>query len=245
MSSNLTTKDIITRLKALENPLNVEGMARFGITPKKAFGVKQPELRAMAKEIEKDHELALELWEAGIRETMMLAVFIDNPEEVTREQMESWVLDFDNWEACDHTITHLFQKTPFAFKKALEWAEREEEFVKRAGFVLMARIAVADKTAKDEDFEPFYPLILKGATDERNNVKKAVNWAIRQIGKRNPRLHRKMLALAYEIRNMDSKAARWVASDAIRELESDKVRERLLKKEEKRTKGSEVHGRKK
>jgi len=147
--------------------------------------------------------------------------------------MEAWVLDFDTWEACDHTITHLFQKTSFAFTKALEWAEREEEFVKRAGFVLMARIAVADKKARDGDFEPFYPLIRKGATDGRNNVKKAVNWAIRQIGKRNTRLHGKMLELAYEIRDMDSRAARWVASDAIRELESEKVRERLLAKEKK------------
>ena len=164
----------------------------------------------------------------------MLAVFIDEPEEVTEEQMEAWVLDFDNWEACDHTITHLFQKTDFAFTKALEWAEREEEFVRRAGFVLMARIAVADKEARDEGFDPFYPLIVEGATDERNNVKKAINWAIRQIGKRNIRLHRKALALAYEIREMNSRGARWVASDAIRELESEKVRERLFKKEEKR-----------
>jgi len=211
----------------------VEGMARFGITPAQTFGVKQPELKALAKEIGKDHQLAQELWAEGIRETQMLAVYIDDPKQVTEGQMEAWALDFDTWEACDNCITHLFQKTPFAFAKAIEWAERGEEFVKRAGFVLMARIAVADKKATDEDFSPFYPLIKRGAMDERRNVKKGVNWAIRQMGKRNLKIHKEALKLACEIREMDSKAARWIAADAIRELESGKTLERLRKKAKK------------
>ena len=230
MPPSPTTKEIIARLKAQANPRNVEGMARFGITPARTFGVKQPELKALAKEIGEDHELAQELWAEGIRETQMLAVYIDKPRLVTEEQMETWVLDFDTWEACDNCITHLFQKTPFAFAKAIEWAERGEEFVKRAGFVLMARIAVADKKATDAAFAPFYALIKSGALDERRNVKKGVNWAIRQIGKRNLTLHKEALALAYEVKELDSKAARWIAADAIRELESEKVMERLLKK---------------
>ncbi len=225
-----TTTAIIAYFRSLESQENIIGMARFGITPKKTFGVKQPELRALAKEIGVDHELALELWTKGIRETQMLAVYIDDPVQVNEEQMESWVLDFDTWEACDQCVTHLFQKTEFAFKKALEWAVREEEFVRRAGFVLMARIAVADRKAKDRDFEPFYPLISKGTLDERHNVKKGVSWAIRQMGKRNLKLHKKALSLAYEIRKLNSKAARWIASDVIRELESEKTLERLKKK---------------
>ena len=222
-------KQIIAALETQANPDNVKGMARFGINPANAFGVKMPFLRQLAKELGKDHALAQALWETNIRECRILAAYVDDPPQVTQEQLEAWVRDFDTWEACDNTITHLFQKTPFAFPKALEWAEREEEFVKRAGYVMMARIAVADKKAKDEDFEPFYPLIVTGATDERNFVKKAVNWALRQIGKRNLALNRKMLALAREIRKLDSKAARWVAADAIRELEDKKLQRRLEK----------------
>ncbi len=218
---------ILTQLKSKANPDAVQGMARFGITPDKVFGVSIPELRKMGKEIGKDHELAQELWGAKYRETMIIAALVEEPAKVTNGQMESWVNDFYDWEICDQCIMNLFEKKTNAYDKAMEWAERKEEFVKRAGFVLMARLAVSDKKAPDDKFLPFFPFIKQGATDNRNFVKKAVNWALRQTGKRNLYLNTKAIELGQEILNIDSKSARWIAADALRELTGDAVQSRL------------------
>lgn len=193
-------------------------MARFGSNPKNAYGVPIPVLRQIAKETGKNHILAQRLWSSGVHEARILASMIDSPENVTKEQMESWAKEFDSWDICDQCCSNLFDKTGFAVQKAVEWSKREEEFVKRAGFVLMATTAVHDKNAKDEKFLKFLPIIKKGSVDERNFVKKAVNWALRQIGKRNPNLNEYAIKAARDIKNMDSKSAKWIASDAIREL---------------------------
>ena len=218
---------IISQFKSLGNPSAAEGMAKFGITAQKIYGVKIPDLRKLAKEIGKNHELALELWKETSRETRILAGMIDDPKQVT-EQTDQWAGDFDSWEVCDQCIMNLFEKTPFAWNKAVEWSEKEDEFVKRAGFVIMARLAVSDKKAPDARFEAFFPAITKKAGDGRNFVKKAINWALRQIGKRNLKLNKKAVKVAKEIHKMDSKSAKWIASDALRELESEAVQKRFM-----------------
>ena len=219
--------EIIQKIKSLANPKNVEGMARFGINPANTYGVSIPVLRKMAREIGRDHALALELWSSGIHEARLLACFIDRSDMVTEEQMESWVKDFDSWDVCDQCCSNLFDRTPVAHKKAVTWCEREEEFVRRAGFVLMACLAVHDKKADDRAFVKFMSLMKKYATDERNFVKKAVNWTLRQIGKRNLNLNEMAIKTAGEIKQIDSKSARWIAGDAIRELTGEKVQRKL------------------
>ena len=219
--------DILQRLKSLADPKAVEGMAKYGIATEKAYGVSIPNLRKIAKGIGKDHGLAQRLWQAGVRETRILASMIDDPKMVAEEQMESWVKDFDSWEVCDQCCQNLFGRTEYAYGKAVEWSSSEEEFIKRAGFVLMARLAVSDKKVDDKEFVRFLPIIKREAADNRNFVKKAVNWALRQIGKRSPALNGKAIEIAQEIQQMDSASARWVASDAIRELTSDAVKKRL------------------
>ncbi|MHA1200963.1 MAG: DNA alkylation repair protein [Candidatus Heimdallarchaeaceae archaeon] len=223
--------EIMREFKSKSNPESIEGMARFGITPDKTFGIRIPELRKMAKRIKRDRELAHKLWETGYRETMILASMIDVPEQVTEEQLEKWVRDFDYWEICDQTIMNLFEKTKFAYTKAFEWSVSEEEFIKRAGYVMIARLAVSDKKAEDQSFIQFFPLIEKGSTDSRIMVKKAVNWALRQIGKRNLKLNKEAIKIAKIIARLDSIAGKWVANDAIRELESETVQIRLSKKD--------------
>lgn len=223
-------QDILKELKSQGNPDAVAGMARFGITPKKTFGVSLPSMRKMAKTIGKNHELAQKLWQSEIREAMIVGTMIDDPELVTEKQMEDWVLDLDYWEICDQCIMNLFSWTGLAYQKAEEWSNRGEEFVKRAGFVIMARLAVINKKEPDEYFEHFLPIIEREATDDRNNVKKAVNWALRQIGKKNLHLNKKAIATAKRIQKKDSKAAKWIANDALRELTGEKVQERLKKK---------------
>jgi 3-methyladenine DNA glycosylase AlkD len=203
----------------MANSANVEGMARFGISSKNTLGISVPALRKMARDIGRSHTLAQELWSSEIHEARLLAGFIDEPDKVTQEQMEEWAAGFDSWDVCDQVCSNLFDKTPFAYGKAVEWSGRQEEFVKRAGFVLMAALAVHDKKAPDEKLAAFLPLIFRESKDERNFVRKAVNWALRQIGKRNSNLHGKALKTAEEILTLDSKSARWVANDAIRELE--------------------------
>ena len=229
----MTYEEIIKKLKTLADPKAVEGMARYGITPQKTFGVSIPNMRKIAKEAGRNRDLAQKLWASDIRETRILAGMIDEPAGVTEDQMESWVKDFDYWEICDQCCMNLFEKTRFAYPKAVEWSLREKEFVKRAGFVLMARLAVSDKNAEDGQFEKFFPLIKQESTDQRNFVKKAVNWALRQIGKRNHLLNKRAIKVAEEIQQVDSKAAKWIASDAIRELRSTEVQERLRTKEKK------------
>lgn len=202
-------------------------MARFGINPKNTYGLSIPHLRNMAKQIGKNHLLALKLWASGIHEARILACLIDYPAEVTENQMDRWVKDFDSWDICDQCCSNLFDKTRSSYKKALQWAQQDREFVKRAGFVMMAVLAVHDKKAQDKAFIQFFPLIQRGSEDERNFVKKAVNWALRQIGKRNNALNKKAIATAKKIQRMNSKSARWIASDALRELTSESVQKRL------------------
>ncbi|MEN6330077.1 MAG: DNA alkylation repair protein [Methanobacteriaceae archaeon] len=222
-------EDIIKELESLSSPEDVEGRARFGINSKMAYGVRMPELRRMARETGKNHELAEKLWQYGYSETRILASMIDNPQLVTEDQMERWVAEFDSWDVCDQCCMNLFRKTPFAYKKISEWSRREEEFVKRAAFTLIATLAVHDKQAEDEKFIELFSIIIRESTDPRNYVKKAVNWALRQIGKRNLTLNKKAISLAQEIYEIDSKSARWIASDALRELKSEKVQKRIQK----------------
>jgi 3-methyladenine DNA glycosylase AlkD len=225
----MNVTEILKYLKTNGNPGDIGFMERYGITPEHTFGVRIPVMRDLAKKIGRDHALAQKLWDKGYRETMILATLIDDPKEVTEKQMESWVRDFSYWEICDQCVTNLFEKTEFAWDKAVEWSASSETFVKRAGFVMMARKAVADKKAGDERFEAFLLIILREAGDERNDVKKGLNWALRQIGKRNLVLHKKAIETAKNIQKMDSKAAKWVAADALRELTDEKIIGRLKK----------------
>jgi len=224
-------EDIIGELESLKNPEDIAGMARFGIKSNKAYGVRMPELTSIAREVGKNHQLAEELWEHGYTETRILACMVDDPKLVIEEQMERWALEFNSWDVCDQCCMRLFRKTPYAYQKVEEWSKRDEEFVKRAAFTLIATLAVYDKKADDEKFEELFPIITRESGDERNFVKKAVNWALRQIGKRNLSLNRKAIAVAGKIDQLDSRSAKWIAKDAIRELESDKVLERLRKKQ--------------
>ena len=224
------TQDIIKILRAQGNPRNVEGMARFGITSGKAFGVSAPFIRGLAKKIGRDHGLALQLWTTGSLEARALSALIGEPTKVTKSLMNEWVKDFDNWAVCDCVCGMLFDKTAFAYDMAKKWTKRKEEFVRRAGFVMMASLAVHDKKAEDDKFMKFLPLIERGSTDQRNFVKKAVNWALRQIGKRNLKLNAAAIKAAVRIRKSESSAARWIAADALRELKSSPVQKRLRKK---------------
>jgi 3-methyladenine DNA glycosylase AlkD len=219
--------EIIQRLKSLSNPESVKGMARYGINPATAYGVSVPELRKIAATAKKNHLLAEMLWSSGIHEARILASMVDDPKKVPDDQMEHWARDFNSWDLCDQCCNNLFRKVEHAHNQAIEWSARPEEFVKRAGFVLMACLAVHDKGASDEAFLKFMPIIKRESTDSRNFVKKAVNWALRHIGKRNKSLNKAALATAREINEMDSAAAQWIASDAIRELASANVQKRL------------------
>lgn len=201
-----------------------DGMARYGIEAKRAFGVPMGTLLALSKKLGKDHALAVALWESGWYEARLLAALVGEPERVTRGQMNAWAAGFENWGDCDTVCFKLWDRTPFAWEKARQWAASPREFVKRGGFVLMACLAAHDKTAPDARFLPFLPLIEKGARDERNFVKKGVNWALRGIGRRSPALHAAALILARRLALAEGAAARWVGKDAVRELESPKVR---------------------
>ncbi len=220
-------REILEQLKSMGSPEAVAGMARYGISSHNTYGVSVPTLRSMARELGRSHALAEELWASGVHEAQLLAGMVDEPKKVTEDQLERWVADFDSWDVCDQCCSNLFDKTEFAHRKAVEWAGREEEFVKRAGFALMAALAVHDKRAPDEAFLAFLPAIKRESDDNRNYVKKAVNWALRQIGKRNAALNIRAVQTAEEIREEGSKAGRWIASDALRELTSEKVQKRL------------------
>jgi 3-methyladenine DNA glycosylase AlkD len=222
----VTYRQVIATLKATANPDNVAGMAQFGINPHGTLGISIVELRKLARKIGKDHMLAQQLWVSRIHEARILASYVDEPRRVTAGQLERGVHDFDSWDVCDQ-VTALFEQTPFAKRKIRQWATSRREFVKRAAFTMMAGLAVHDKTADDKQFEAFLPIIKRAATDDRNLVRKAVNWALRQIGKRNRALNRRAIAAAREIGRLESKAARWIAADALRELTDDKVQRRL------------------
>jgi len=221
---------LLKHLYSLRDESAIEGMARYGIVSQRVYGISAPTLRATAKQIGQDHGLARKLWTTGIHDARALATLIDDPVLVTESQMECWAADFDNWAVCDVCCGHLFDKAPFAWKKAVEWSRRKEEFVKRAGFVLMAQLAVHDKQTGDREFLRFFSLIKREARDERNLVKKAVNWALRQIGKRSLSLNRAAIRIAREIRKIDAPSARWIAADGLRELQSATVQRRLHRK---------------
>ena len=218
---------MLTTLRDMGDPAQLPGMARFGINTESALGISVTRLRALARTLGRDHDLAAALWDSGVHEARILATIVDDPAEVDEAQMEAWADDFDSWDLCDQACGNLFDRTPFAFAKAAEWSTREEEFVRRAGFALMATAAVHRKDLPDRRFEELLPLIRAGATDDRNSVKKAVSWALRQIGKRSPRLHARAIETGRRIERIDAPAARWIARDALRELESPAVRRRL------------------
>ena len=209
---------------------NVQGMARFGIRSTRVLGVSKPKLDAMVRRITKNHELGLRLWATGIHDARLLGMLISDPNRVTASLMEQWARDFDNWDVCDGTCCHLFVFARPAWAKAYAWTSRKAEFHKRAGFALTAFLAVHDKQAPDDKFLKALAMIEREAWDERNFVRKAVNWALRNIGKRNLRLNRQAIACAERIRAQDSRAARWIAADALRELNSDAVQRRLKRK---------------
>jgi len=214
----------------MADPRVREAQARFGIPTDNALGLNAPTIKMLAREIGRNHALAGQLWRTGVHEARALAVFVAEPEKVTEAQMERWARDFHSWDIVDGTCRYLFLYTPFAWKKAVAWSRRKEEFVKRAAFSLMAYLAVHDKQAPDAKFLPLLKIIEREAGDERNFVKKAVNWALRQIGKRNLRLNRAAAAAAKQIQKIQSPVPRWVAADALRELESRAVQKRLRKK---------------
>jgi 3-methyladenine DNA glycosylase AlkD len=225
-NSKYTVKDIVEKLKSKANPDNLKGMARYGISTANRLGNSIPFLRELAKEIEKNHKLALELWKKGIDETRILASMIGEENKLTEAQCEKWVVDFNSWDVCDQVCMNLFKKLPFVEKKIKEWSKKEEEFVKRAAFSLIACIAVYDKEKPDNEFIKFFSVIKKASTDERNYVKKAVSWALRNIGKRNKNLNKEVIKFAKKLEKTDSKSAKWIAKDTLRDIQNEKVRKR-------------------
>jgi 3-methyladenine DNA glycosylase AlkD len=218
---------VISRLQSLANPINVAGMARFGINPQKTLGISVAVLRSIAKDIGKNQALSERLWQSQIHEARIIAAYVGIPSQVRAEQMERWAGDFESWDICDQCCSNLFAQTPYAYSKALEWSSNEQEYVKRAAYSLMASLAVKEKKVENDRFEPFFQAIIAGSTDQRNFVKKAVNWALRQIGKRDYLMNQKAIAIAREIQQINSPAAHWVAADALRELASERVQSRL------------------
>ena len=220
-------RKILGALKKKARKKNLEGMVSFGINPHNTLGVSVADIRKIARTIGKNHDIALWLWNSGVHEARILATVVDEPGMVSESQMESWVRNLDSWDVCDQACMNLFDKTPFAWKKALEWSSRSGEFEKRAGFSLMASLACHEKNAANERFDGFLPVIIENSSDERNYVRKAVNWSLRQIGKRNRTLNAHAITAAEKIMKIDSPAARWIACDALRELQSEAVRKRL------------------
>jgi 3-methyladenine DNA glycosylase AlkD len=221
---------VIASLKRLGTKSTRDGMARFAIPSDKAFGVTVGDIRKVAKQLGRDHDLALDLWETGLYEPRMLACFVDDPKQVTPTQMDRWCRDFDSWAICDTACFHLFDRTPHSWRKVEQWAGRRDEFVKRAAFALLATLALHDKKTGDQPFVEFLALIEREANDNRNFVKKAVNWALRAIGKRNRALHTPALATAERLSMSDEAAARWIGRDALRELSGPEVTRRLAGK---------------
>lgn len=216
---SMNIREIIDELKQCANAAHLAGMKRFGIDNSHALGVPLPEIRKLARLIKKDHELAQQLWETYIHECRIIASLVDDPALVTLEQMDQWVSEFSSWDICDQVCGNLFDRTPFVIEKALKYSASEDEYIKRAGFVLMAEYAVHNKKASDDVFIQFFPVIEREAWDDRNFVKKAVNWALRQIGKRNKMLNQLAIATSKRILQQQSKTARWIASNALAELE--------------------------
>ncbi len=218
---------VLGTLRAMGDPSHLAGMERFGIDARDALGIRVTDLRALARTLGRNHDLAAGLWRSGIHEARMLASMVDEPERVTRRQMERWIAQVHSWDLCDGLCGNLFDRTTFWFDAALEWSAREPEFTKRGGFALMAWSAVHRKAEPDERFEAFLPATREQATDPRNYVKKAVSWALRQIGKRSEALHGPAVSTARQLLEVDDPTARWIARDALRELEGAAVLARL------------------
>lgn len=225
-----TVERAFAELRRNGSRYNVEGMVRFGIRSADIFGVSKPILDKIARAIGKNHELGLQLWQTRNHDARLLGMLICEPARVTGKQMEAWAKEFDNWDVCDGTCCHLFAAAGPAWKKSLSWTRRKNEFEKRAGFALIAYLAVHDKTAVDEQFSPYLQAIERESWDDRNFVRKAVNWALRNIGKRNRRLNRDAIDCAERIRAAGTRAGRWIAADALRELQSEVVQARLNRK---------------
>lgn len=222
-----TKSAVLRELKLLADPKVRAKMAYFGVHVHKAHGISAPVLHQLAKQIGKDHHLAQQLWKSGIHEARILATLVGEPEKVTSAEMDRWVRDFDSWDVVDAACCYLYAQTQPAWSKVEAWSRRREEFVKRASFSLVAYLSYKDKAAADTRFVRFLGVIEREAHDERNFVKKAVNWALRNIGKRNVQLNREAIRAAERIRRQGSRAARWIAADALRELKSVAVQARL------------------
>lgn len=214
-------------LEARANPDQLGGMARYGMSVERRLGVKVPDLRKLARQIGRDHQLALALWQTGIDDARILASMVDDPAELDGAQMDAWVQDFNSWDVCDQVCMNLFEKSPLAWQKIREWSQRDEEYVRRAAFALIACLAWHDKQARNEQFVELVPLIAAGASDERNYVRKAVSWALRNMGKRNPTLHAVVLQAAAEIGEQDSRSARWIARDVSKDLSTETTQRKL------------------
>lgn len=225
-----TVSRAVAELRRYGSRRNVEGMARFGIRAKKIYGVSKPKMDELARRIGKNHSLGLALWRTGIHDARLLGMLISDAHRVTSRQMELWVRDFDNWDVCDGTCCHLFVDAKPAWEKAFAWTKRKQEFQKRAGFALAAFLAIHHKAAKDAPYRRFLTVIEREAWDARNFVRKAVNWALRNIGKRNLLLNRAAIDAAERIRREGTRAGRWIAADALRELNSEAVQTRLREK---------------
>ena len=223
-------KDVIAWLQRTGTKHTLDGMARYGLPSDRAFGVAVGAMRVQAKRIGTDHALAAALWDSGWYEARMMAAFVDDPSLVTRRQMNAWAADFDNWGICDSACFHLFSRTPFAWDAARQWAKSRREFVRRGGFALMASLVLRDKDAPDARFNALLPLIERGAHDDRNFVKKGVNWALRTIGKRNAAVNEAAIATARSLSKSKEAAPRWVGADALRELAGSAVQGRLARR---------------
>lgn len=220
--------EVTVKFEKHANPKNLVGMAKFGITPEQAYGVSLPIIRDLAKKIGKNHLLAQELWDTNIREPRILACLIADPNKVTEELLEKWVKDFDYWEICDQCIMNLFVKTKFAYTKSLEWVTKDEEYIRRAGFVLMAILSYRDKKIDDSKFLSFLPICKKYSTDQRNIVKKAISWSLRKIGARNLFLNKEVLKLTEELLKMESSSAKWIAKYVAKDISRQQVQKKLL-----------------
>lgn len=223
----MNAEEILSRLDAMSDRARLEGMSRYGIKVDRALGVSLPEMRALAKSLGKDHRLAMDLWRTGVHEAMIMSSLVADPGQLTEEQMEEMVRGFDSWDVCDQCCSNLFSRSPLGFRKALEWSERKEEFQKRAGFATMAALAVHSKGLSDDELQMLLEAVVLESHDDRNFVRKAVNWALRQIGKRDLRSNEMAVEAAERIMARGDRASRWVAADALRELRSEAVQQRL------------------
>lgn len=231
----MTLIEIVALLDENRNESNLPGMARYGINTKNAYGITIPVLRRIAKMIGTEHQVALDLYRTGIHEAKILAALVDDPARVSQKQMEEWVKGFDSWDVTDQVSTILLDKTRYSWKKAIQWSRRLPEYEKRAAYSIMAGLAVHDTASPDRSFTDLYPFILMGATDERNYVKKAVSWALRNIGKRSSGLNISAIRVAKRLLRIGTKSARWIGSDALRELAGRTAKERIKISEKKKS----------